>query len=197
MTALKSIIESTGEFVSNYIKKELSLNLVFHNYSHTKEVVFSAEELCRRSTYPKLKKEVVLLAAWFHDCGYSSAYAGHEEESCKIATDFLRKMNFPEQLICEITDCIKATQYPQEPKTLEAEVLCDADFFHFARTDYDLHEQKLRKEWELCLGRFYTDEEWRRQNCGLLRNHQYFTEYGKNVLQKFKELNIGMMECGA
>jgi predicted metal-dependent HD superfamily phosphohydrolase len=195
MTDFKSIIEEVEKFVSNYLKNELSSNLTFHNYSHTKEVVFSAQELCTRITSSELKKEVIILAAWFHDCGYSSTYKGHEEESCYIATDFLKSKNVPSHSINAITDCIMATAYPQLPKTLEDKILCDADFFHFARADYDRHEQQLRKEWELCLGRIYTDAEWHEQNCKLLSKHQYFTDYGKEVLQKFKEVNIEMMKC--
>ncbi|HEX7366394.1 MAG TPA: HD domain-containing protein [Pelobium sp.] len=195
MTKSTFAIEAIANFVSDYLKTKLSQNLVFHNYAHTKEVVFSVEELCRRNTSPGLKKEVALTAAWFHDCGYSNVYEGHEEESCKIAARFLEKVGASPEFILEITACILATKYPQSPKTLEAEVLCDADFFHFARTDYDLHEQKLRKEWELCLNKVYTNTEWHQQNCCLLKNHQYFTRYGKTVLQKFKELNIALMEC--
>lgn len=101
----------------------------------------------------------------------------------------------PSALIKEITDCIMDTAYPQAPHSLASEILCDADFFHFARTDYDRHEERLRKEWELCLDRFYTDLEWYEQNYELLLKHQYFTDYGKNILQKFKEVNIEMMKC--
>lgn len=195
MTDFKSIIKDTEKFVSNYLKTELSSDLCFHNYSHTKEVVFSVQELCSRISAPDLKKEVVILAAWFHDCGYSSTYKGHEEESCHIAKDFLKIKEMPSHIIKEVTDCIMATTYPQSPKTLEDEIICDADFFHFARADYDRHEERLRKEWKLCLGRVYTDLEWHEQNCKLLLKHQYFTDYGKNVLQKFKDVNIQMMKC--
>lgn len=195
MIDFEAIIDEIGEFVSKFLKTELSPSLLFHNYSHTKEVVFSTQELCLRCDSPNLKKNVVVIAAWFHDCGYSAIYSGHEKVSCQIAIDFLLTKNVPHQFIKDVTDCIMATVYPQNPVTLESQILCDADFFHFARTDYDLHEQKLRKEWELCLDKRYTDSEWHQQNCKLLANHQYFTDYGKNVLQKFKEVNIGTMNC--
>lgn len=195
MTDFKLIIQQAGEFVSNFLKTELSPNLLFHNYSHTKEVVFSTQELCLRNKSSELNEDTVVLAAWFHDCGYSLKYQGHEEVSCQIAADFLKKKNVPKQFIKKVTDCIMSTVYPQLPTTLEAQVLCDADFFHFARTDYDIHEQKLRGEWEICLNKYYTDAEWHQINCKLLADHQYFTDYGKNILQKFKEVNIGLMAC--
>ncbi len=195
MVDFKTIIIQVDEFVSNLLKTKISPDLKFHSYSHTKEVVFSVQELCLQCEKPELDTEVVILAAWFHDCGYSQKYVGHEEISCKIATDFLKEKKVPSKFIQLINDCIMATVYPQTPKTLEAEILCDSDFFHFARTDYGIHEHKLREEWSICLDKNYTDAEWHELNCKLLSNHQYFTKYGRDVLQKFKEVNIRLMSC--
>jgi len=87
-------------------------------------------------------------------------------------------------------DCIEATRFPQNPKSPEEEVLEDADLYHFTKRDYFKYEQRLRKEFKTYLGKTFTDMEWAETNCTLLKSHCYYTMYGKNVLQKFKEVNI-------
>jgi hypothetical protein len=69
-------------------------------------------------------------------------------------------------------------------------VLADADLYHFAKPDYPRYEQKLRRELKLFLRNSCTDFQWAKTNYMLLKSHRYFTEYGKNVLQRFKQLNI-------
>lgn len=86
--------------------------------------------------------------------------------------------------------CIGATRFPQNPKSIEEEVLTDADLYHFTKPDYPKYEQRLRKEFKIYLGRTYTDKEWAETNYTLLKSHSYYTPYGKTVLQKFKEVNI-------
>ncbi|WP_346984603.1 hypothetical protein [Chryseobacterium sp. POE27] len=69
-------------------------------------------------------------------------------------------------------------------------IICDADLFHLTRTNYPKYEKALRLEFEKYLGLIFTDEEWQMQNNDFLKNHQYFTDYGQNILAKFKEANV-------
>jgi hypothetical protein len=73
-------------------------------------------------------------------------------------------------------------------------VLCDADFYHFSRPDYSKFEKSLRKEWETCLNLFYTDEQWNALNLEMLTTHEYFTAYGRTVLQQRKQENINKLK---
>ncbi len=189
------LLDKVEDFISHHLKNDLSSNLYFHNYNHTKEVVFATIEIARHSQLSILEVEMATVAAWFHDCGYSKAYIGHEDYSCEIATEFLKENNCPEIFIDHVCEAIMSTKYPQSPNSLIAKILCDADFFHFSRTDYDLHQVRLRKEWDDLLEKKYTDEEWKQLNFELLTEHQYFTNYGKKVLQKFKEVNLKLMQC--
>jgi predicted metal-dependent HD superfamily phosphohydrolase len=112
-----------------------------------------------------------------------------------MATDFLEENNCSQSFIAKVCAAIATTKYPQNPDSLISKILCDADFFHFSRTDYDFHRERLRKEWGDFFDKKYTDEEWKQLNCELLNEHQYFTDYGKRVLQKFKKVNLGLMQC--
>ena len=90
--------------------------------------------------------------------------------------------------------CIAATKLPQNPTISIAEVLCDADLFHVSTLNFFYRKLLLRKEWKTELGKSFTDLEWHHVNHDFLRNHQYFTEYGKKVLAKGQHENILKVE---
>ncbi|MEJ7780691.1 MAG: HD domain-containing protein [Daejeonella sp.] len=195
MTAPENILTSVEHYVLSYLKENLPSNLTFHNVHHTLEVVHAVKEIGTKYPLTKEQLKVIQIAAWFHDCGYAEIYIGHEDVSKKIANDFLRGHSFPATLIETVLTCIEGTRYPQNPITLEAKILCDADLYHFTKPDYHCYEQALRIEHERYFKMLYSDKDWADANCKMLKTHQYFTDYGMQVLQKFKEINIDRMEC--
>ncbi|HKO82248.1 MAG TPA: hypothetical protein VJU78_17690, partial [Chitinophagaceae bacterium] len=58
---------------------------------------------------------------------------------------------------------------------------------------YPQNETLLRREWLQCLNRKYTNVEWNKMNYTFLQSHQYFTGYGKKVLQQLKEKNMDLI----
>ena len=195
MVILESTLKAVQEFIPAFLNDNLSASLVFHDIRHTLEVVRASKEIGLHSNLIPKQLNVVQIAAWFHDCGYTDVYTGHETLSKKIATDFLISQSYPNNLIEKVNTCIEATRFPQSPKTPEAKVVCDADLYHFTKPDYHNYEQSLRNELAVYFKKVYSDEEWARTNCEMMINHTYFTDYGKEVLQKFKEINIETMRC--
>lgn len=191
----ESILNAVEQFVPAFLKENLSASLAFHDIGHTLDVVKASKEIGLHSNLTPLQLNVVQIAAWFHDCGYTDVYTGHETSSKKIAADFLISRSYPDKLIETVNGCIEATRYPQSPQTPEAKVVCDADLYHFTKPDYHNYEQSLRDEFAVYFKKMYSDEEWARTNCEMMINHAYFTDYGKEVLQKFKEINIENMRC--
>ena len=80
-----------GKYIAQLFTKELSPNLLFHNFHHTANVVRGVRELSKHLGLVKEEKEILLLAAWFHDSGHTICYADHEIESQKIAKAFLEE----------------------------------------------------------------------------------------------------------
>jgi predicted metal-dependent HD superfamily phosphohydrolase len=189
---LNHLVELSSKFVTVLFANELSSQLGFHTAHHTGNVVIAAQEIGIQEGLPLEELNLVAIAAWFHDTGYTKEYAGHEQLSITIARNFLADQELDVQRIERITSCILATIFPQRPKNTLEMVLCDADFYHFSRPDYPKIEQSLRKEWETCLNLYYTDEQWNALNLEMLTRHEYFTNYGKTVLQlgKFKNIDI-------
>jgi HD superfamily phosphodiesterase len=189
---MNDLVEAVSSYVILFLSENLSNELVFHNINHTYEVVAVAREIgsqCYLSDNEMLALEV---AAWFHDCGYANTYLGHENESKKIAEDFLENYGCENGFISSVLNCIESTKYPPKPSSLIEKVLCDADLYHLTRANYPKYEKALRREFEIFLKLIYTDEEWLKKNCWFLSEHTYYTDFGEKVLSKFKETNIQM-----
>lgn len=191
---LKLLVELSSRFVTKLFAEELSLQLRFHSTYHTSNVVLAAQEIGIREGLTTEEINLVAIAAWFHDTGYTKAYIGHEQLSASIARDFLTDHGLDADRIENITSCILATLFPQSPNNKLQMVLCDADFYHFSKVDYPKFESCLRREWEICLNMHYADEQWDALNLEMLTNHEYFTGYGKTILQSRKQLNIDRLK---
>jgi len=184
------VIELVRAFALELLSGKLPEDICFHNVAHTQEVVKAAIEIAGECNFTPKQLEIVTLAAWFHDCGYTTTYINHEDISKTIAADFLKRCNYPKENIDRVLSCIEATRFPQNAKSIEEEVLADADLYHFTKPNYLGYEQRLRAEFIIYLGKTYTDMEWAEINYTLLKRHEYYTAYGKNILQRFKEVNI-------
>ena len=184
-----SVTFLAGEFISQLFAKKLSQNLVFHNFHHTYLVVQGIREISRNLRLDKEQREILLLAAWFHDSGHIQTYIGHEEISQQIAYEWLKNENYPTEKLEQVLACIAATHLPQQPQNLLQEVMCDADLFHLSLGEYCHLQFQLREEFKRVLGKEYTDYQWMKENLSFLKNHQYFTSFGKRVLAKGKARN--------
>lgn len=184
--------------VSIYVEELLCTKLpeghIFHNLNHTHSVVQAVEEICDFLTISEPEREVVLLAAWFHDCGHVNACTRHEEESKKLAKSFLMEANYSEAKITKVLQCIDATKLPQHPVDVLGQILCDADLYHLAASNYFDLLAKLREEWVQIRNEEHLDKDWFQLNLNFLQAHQYFTDFGKAVLEEKKQSIIKVLE---
>ncbi|MGB0931120.1 MAG: HD domain-containing protein [Chitinophagales bacterium] len=193
MNNLSAIISKAAYYVKELFEQSLPIHLVFHSLEHTQNVVKGVQELCKHLTITKQEKQILVLAAWFHDCGHTITYTGHEAVSQAIAYQFLSEQKVDIEVVSEVMNCIEATKMPQRPKNLLQQIICDADLYHLSFTDYDDYEYLLRVEWDLILNQTYTDEEWRNLNIVFLAQHRYYTPYAKKKWEKRKRLNLQVL----
>jgi uncharacterized protein len=184
------ILQQAETYMTSLFKEKFSPEICFHNLLHTKTVIHAVKEIGSHSGLSDDQMEIALLGGWFHDAGYCRKYIGHEEESNRMCARFLKQVNYSPDRIEQVLSCIDATRTPQHPLNLTEEVLCDADFYHLCQHGYPKNEMLLRQEWLQCLNRKYTDSEWNKMNYTFFKTHQYFTGYGKKILQKLKEKNM-------
>lgn len=194
MSPENKIINQASIYVEELLSNQLPAGHIFHNLDHTRLVVQAVGEISGSLSIPEVEREVVLLAAWFHDCGHIKICDGHEEESKLIAGQFLNEANYPVPKIEKVLQCIEATKLPQRPKDMLGKILCDADLYHLAANDYFMSLDQLRAEWSQIKNENYTDADWFQLNLHFLQTHQYFTDYGREVLEGRKQVAIEVLE---
>lgn len=183
------ILDDATLYITDLFRKKNPAEMKFHNVKHVFEVFHAVQIIGAEENISDEEMMIVKLAALFHDCGYVQTYIGHETVSMEFARKFLEDRSIPETMIIEVEKAIDATKYPQRPHTKCAEILCDADLYHFTKPDYPHYAAALRKEYELFLGKTYTDAEWNQANYEFMTQHSFFTRYGNEVLQSFKSIN--------
>lgn len=186
----KDVFQQVFAHVTLLYREQMSTCLFFHTFNHTLEVLEACKEIGLHANLSPVEQEIVWIAACFHDTGYRHIYMGHEEESKRIAYQFLTSLRYGTEKTERVLGCIEATKIPQNPQTLIEQVLCDADLYHLSSRDYKQKEGQLRKEWECVFNKIYTDQEWDRGNLKFLAEHHYFTLYGKNVLEPRKQIYV-------
>ena len=76
----------------------------------------------------KARIDVIALSAIFHDvCYYTASYEEHGHEGAKHAMEYMRKKNYPNDLIANVTYAIDVHVGEMNPKTVEAKIIQDAD----------------------------------------------------------------------
>ncbi|QNF31687.1 HD domain-containing protein [Adhaeribacter swui] len=172
----QEIILKARQYVQTLFTDKLSKKYVYHNYRHTLEISQEASLLADDYQLPESEKEILLLAAWFHDTGYTETYQGHEDRSAEIATAFLQQQNYPAAQIQRVKACILATKAGSQPASLLEEILADADISNIGKKTFFPNAELLRAEWEIFLNKFYTDAEWAQYQLDFLEATQFKTE---------------------
>ncbi|WP_034041684.1 Pycsar system effector family protein [Wocania ichthyoenteri] len=191
---MSKLIKSTEEFVFNLLKNELDQSFIYHNYTHTERVLRSIREIIKNTDVDKKDAETLELAALLHDTGYTKTREGHEEESAKIATAFLKKQGADDSIIEAVTECIMATKFKDSPKTELGKIIRDADSSHFGKKYFNEASEFLRKELEIQGIATYAPSEWINENIKVLtRKHEFYTDYALKNWQPRKEKNLAKL----
>lgn len=189
MTKLTIQLTQEAEvFVRDLIENNAPQEILFHDFGHTANVVKYAEIIGNETNLSNDEMILLKLSALFHDTGYIYSTEKHEEESVKIATDYLHEKGIEENDIDQIAGCILATKLPQSPRTLLEKVLCDADFMHFSEDDYSEQSEMLRIEINNFEKGKLSKKLFDIESLKIFNKHSYHTEYGQTILQPKKEL---------
>ena len=196
MFAESDIVIKTRQYVEDLMGKNLSDDLSYHNLQHTQEVVKATLEIGENNELSDDQMEMAVLSAWLHDTGYLNGAENHEQESIDIAKEFLNGNSYAPEKLKVVLDAIEATRVPQHPKNLVGEVLCDADMYHLSNDQFKIKSKLLKKELEIRRDRPIEDEEWLGETLSFVKQHRYFTNYGKYVLEPRKAKNLKKLKKG-
>jgi predicted metal-dependent HD superfamily phosphohydrolase len=185
------LVSAAQEYVTNIFLNKVNKTFKYHNLEHTKGVVGACEKIAEYYQLQPEDRAALLIAAWFHDSGFSSGETyGHEAQSIKLATAFLQEHSADATMIEKISSCINATKMPQSPGSLIEQIICDADLAHLGTDDFSAKNELLRLELTDFSKEEISKKKWRKMNIAFLENHKYFTDYGRRKLQPVKEQHL-------
>lgn len=187
---MSTLINKAEQFVTKYLNDNLDTTFVYHNIAHTQRVVAKAHELADELELNDNEKELLLLAAWFHDTGFTKTINGHEKESVKIAAEFLTLENASKETIKIVSEIILATQMHNKPKNKLEALIKDADCAHVSSKNYENYASLLRKEWELTIGKKVSKPEWLQENIKFITNHTFYSALASAKWEKRKGKNL-------
>lgn len=188
---MEDIIAAADHFVLELFKKKLSGHFLYHNYHHTNRVVKCTKELIGNSEINVKQADLLILAAWFHDTGYTVKYQGHEEESVKIFHSFTELHSMETEDIKTVERCILATKFGSKPNDILEKIIQDADTAHFGKDYFEETSELLRSELKLLNIQEYTTEEWITENIRMLTDkHRFHTDYALKNWSQTKGLHL-------
>jgi uncharacterized protein len=163
-------------YISNRLKRELDPRLAYHRFEHTVDVVAMSSQMGMAAGLTKKELDLLITAAWFHDCGFLFLRKAHELEGCMLVTQVLPRFDFEVAEIEFICGMIMATRIPQTPNNKLEAILCDADLDYLGRDDFYTIGDSLFTE--LSNYGDLTDEViWNKLQVSFLEKHKYQTAW--------------------
>jgi len=191
---MEKLLSEIEKHVSLLLNEKLSHQYVYHNLTHTQRVVEAVKELSEGEDISDEETYKLLVAAWFHDTGYTRGSQDHEELSVSIAKEFLTVQKVDDAIIDEVGNLIMATRMGYEPVTLLEKIIRDADSCHFQHKKYSRISELLRLEWEQLNYKEYSETEWLEENISFFtKHHRFYTRYALENWQSGKDKNLASL----
>ena len=160
---------------------------VFHSSAHIKECAEVADKLADAYDLPAEEKEPLLLAVWFFFSGIKANPKNYEQESRRLAEEFLTENNYDLAKTKEVIELIPGR--PTSTSSLKSQLLHDALVSFKGRKRFFRKMELLRVEREMLFSKTYTDYDWSRIVYKQLVNCTFFTDAAKQAYQKRKIKN--------
>ena len=188
------ILEAAAKYVTGYFAHKLDSKFTYHNCSHTGYVVRSVKKLCAIMKVKEHEMNLLSVAAWFHDLGFTKQIEGHEQIGAQLAEEFLLANKVDEKEITLVKSCILATRYPQYPTTILEQIICDADLMYLGDKDFFKISANLRQEWEFTKSITYSDADWYRMNLNFISFHRFHTRYAFSNVERQRNKTVKILE---
>ena len=192
-----ALLDEIKQYVTSFFHTHANEKLVYHNQVHTENVVNAAVEIANHYRLNDLDYFIVVTAAWFHDIGYYTEPARHEERGAEEVSIFLKRKGVEETTIQTIANCIRATRMPQSPETTLEKIVADADLYHLGTSKFNEINKVIRKEFIALHNIEISKEEWRNRTIRLLETHQYHTDYCRLLLNDTKAKHLDKLKAKA
>ncbi len=190
----KPLVEEARSYAFAYLNAHLKPEYTYHTEEHLGDVLEALEEITNRQEVAAHEKELLLLAACFHDLGYADGPKEHEERGAAMAREWLRGRGLNETDLDTVEQLILATRFPQHPKSLLEEILCDADLSHLGNAAYWDRCAKVRQEMLLAQKVVMDEHEWIEFEIEFMERHRYHTQAARDLYEKRKKKHLRQLK---
>lgn len=182
--------------IINQLEKHFQdTNLAYHSFNHSIEVYDSAIMIAEIEGLDSDDRELVQIAALFHDVGFSSNPQLHEKISSEFAEKFLITEDYPKEKIEVVKNLILSTKMGQIPSTNLEKIIKDADVAHIGKLSFKRNSELLRLEKEYLNDNIsISEEDWLNTNIDFLQNHHWWSKGGKKMFNKVKKENLSILK---
>lgn len=166
----------------------------YHSYEHAIDVMQRAIYLSEQENLSVDEIEMMALAGLFHDTGFIVMYDKNEPIWAKIASNYLKSINYDKNKIKLIEQIILATDPDYtNPKNIYEKIIKDADMDNLWRDDFQKKSNDIKKELETVKKIKIKDPEWHHSLVDLLISHKFNTDVQRKERDKKKQENLNKM----
>ncbi len=187
LTSPIDIIHSASSYVLDRMAQKLDAKILFHNQRHTVQTVHAIKEMCEGMSISG-DSLALQMAAWFRNIGYTEDCKDPLNASIEILHDFTKQENIDSFDFEEARLGILATKNLEEGHGLKEAVMHDAYWYFLSASNHLEMCDRLHEEWA-NLGQEWTNSEWIEFVNGLYKKGLYVSTYGRQVLEKRKQVN--------
>lgn len=176
------------------LARELAPHLTYHCLQHTRDDVLpAAERLAQLRGLAMHDRQLLRVAAAFHDLGHVVDSLDHERIGAAAARSVLPPLGFTDDDLDRIEGMILATRMPQTPLNDEQSLLADADLDSLGRDDFLDTSRALWRE-RRALGHDIPWPVWLNTQRAFLLRHHYFTDVARALRDAGKQRNLERVE---
>jgi len=185
------LIDKASAFVEKYFSERINPGYLYHNYNHVQDVISAVKRIISIESPTVSDQEALLLAALFHDTGFSEGAKEHEDRSIAIFRQFASDSNeISAEMMDKVVRLISATKPSHIPTDWLEGAICDADFGHLGSENYWDRSNRLRQEWLLTENQFQPENQFVQAELNFMVAHTYYTPSARILFDEGKEKNI-------
>ncbi|EKD44129.1 MAG: metal-dependent phosphohydrolase [uncultured bacterium (gcode 4)] len=166
----------------------------YHNINHTLDVYARVGYLTDKEQVFGEDKTDLLIAALFHDTGFTVQYMNNEKIGAQIARTYLLGIKYKESRIQKIERLILSTVLFSETHDILEEIIQDADLDNLGRKDCFIKTLLVRKELNTIAHMNISKRKWLEVSYNLIRTYQYRTVTAKWERTELKIINTQKLE---
>jgi predicted metal-dependent HD superfamily phosphohydrolase len=186
-------LKIVDRYIRDLFRDELPDGIKYHDADHTlhptRGVVAIANSIAVTENISEHDRELLIVAAYFHDTGYIREYEKNEPIAARMAGRILKLIGYLPEEIEKIQKMILATGLACEPESHVEKILCDADLDHLGREDFFELDGKLREGRRIRGLDVSDDAKWYKGTLEILKKHKFYTRSQKKLREKQKEEN--------